>query len=399
MKIGLGYNAVPASAEKELVKVFRSGQFSPGLRVREFEEQFAKLHGAKYGVFVNSGTDALRIALAAMKEQYRWKDGDRVAVPALTFVATVNVILQNNLTPFFVDVGMNDYLINPWNLERRNQNADGSWDETLKAVMPVHLFGRHCEKAIYELAQKRKLKVLEDSCETILNPVLGEVSCHSTYMAHHVATGVGGVALTNDSFLHTWIRSLANHGRSTYYIPGYDTAKISQRLLIENRFVFDRVGYSSRATEFEAVLGLSQLPDVKKNVEKRREIAGELWRVLNTFEDLALSRPEHEDNHTFMMFPIVLSEKSKVDRWALCTALEKAGIETRPMMPITNQDCYKHLFKDPTGFSVARDINEKGFYIPCHPGMGEKEVAHVAKTFRSFFKAQTAALDRVAEVV
>src|ERR1035437_2828057 len=96
--IRIGYNAVPASARKAILDVFDSGQFSPGPRVREFEKAWAALHKAKHAVFVNSGTDALRLGLLALKEKFGWKDGDGVAVPALTFVATVNVILDRKST-------------------------------------------------------------------------------------------------------------------------------------------------------------------------------------------------------------------------------------------------------------------------------------------------------------
>lgn len=217
-KISLGYNAVPLKAKKLVLNVLRSGQYSPGPKVKEFEEKFAALHKAKYAVFVNSGTDALRLSLLALKEKYGWKDGNRVAVPALTFVATVNVIVQAGLKPFFIDVSMHDYLINPSNLERR---LEGGRVENLVALMPVHLFGKSCGSAIFDLAKRLKLKVLEDSCETILNPIRGDVSCHSTYMAHHLTTGVGGMALTNSKDLMLLIRSYANHGRNIAYLPGY----------------------------------------------------------------------------------------------------------------------------------------------------------------------------------
>lgn len=378
-QVSLGYNAVPANARASINEVFFSGQFSPGPRIAEFEEKFAQLHKAKHAVFVNSGTDALRIGLLALKEKHGWEEGDLVAVPALTFVATVNVILQAGLKPFFVDVGMTDYTLNPWNLEHRLLTAHV---ENLRAVMPVHLFGQACEQRIFDLVRTHKWAVLEDSCETILNPLKGDVSCHSTYMAHHVTTGVGGFALTNDEELNLLMRSYANHGRNASYLPGFFTPKLGRNLL-QSRFLFNRIGYSCRGTEFEAALGLAQLDDLADNILERQLVASLLSKALSPFEDLVLPKRTIARQHTFMMFPIVLKETSLTDKYDLCLHLEKAGIETRDMMPITNQPCYRSIVRE-EDFPVAEWINKKGFYIPCHPGMRMKDVQAVEKAFASY---------------
>ncbi len=371
--ISLGYNNVPPSAKKDILEVFESGQYSPGPKVREFERAFARAHRAKHAVFVNSGTDALRLSLLALKEKFAWKDGDLVAVPALTFVATVNVILQAGLSPFFVDVGHTDYLLNPWNLRRRVNEEP---PKNLVAILPVHLFGGRLEEEVYDLARDYDLKVLEDSCETILNPLRGEVSCYSTYMAHHVTTGVGGLALTNDDEIHLLIRSLANHGRNAEYLPGY-----KETLDLTKRFSFERLGYSSRSTEFAAVLGLSQLDGLKENVTQRRAVARKLFEVFR--RDMGIVPPFITPEHTCLMFPLVISEDSKIDKYDLCRHLEKSGIETRDMMPVTNQPCYRHLLKE-SDFPVARWINKNGFYIPCHPGVTEEDIETIRDAFMSY---------------
>lgn len=358
-QIRLGYNAVPDGAEKDIVSVFRSGQYSPGKKCLEFEKKFANLHGAKYAHFVNSGTDALRLGLLALKEKNGWRDGDEVAVPALTFPASINTIIQANLTPFLIDVGMYDYLINPDNLRRR---MEGKTHPRLRAIMPVHLFGQSCANDIFDFAKDRGLRVIEDSCETILNPIRGDVSCHSTYMAHHVTTGVGGMALTNDKDLSRLIWSYANHGRRE---PG--------------KFQFDRIGYSCRATEFEAVMGLSQLGTLKKSVAKRRAIFVSLLNVFGKFDDL--DTVGITDN-TAMMFPVEIKESSKIKKKSLCAYLKSRGIETRDLMPVTNQLCYKSLIKNE--FPVSDRLNKTGFYIPCHPEMTMKDVNYIAETFQRY---------------
>lgn len=374
-KIGFGFNAVPRASEKEIIRIFRSGRYSPNKTLQTFENRLKALHSAKHAIFVNSGTDALRLGLLALKEKLGLKDGDLVAVPSLTFVATVNVILQANLKPFFVDVGMRSYTMNPDNLAWRMQTGN----KYPKVLMPVHLFGRRCDQEIYNIARTYGMAVLEDSCETILNPIKGDISCHSTYMAHHLTTGVGGFALTNDDGLSEIMRSLANHGRDPYYLPGHRTPPISEELL-RKRFQFPRVGYSCRGTEFEAALGLSQLPHLPEIIKKRQKIVIELRKRLS-FDDIQV--PDYESDHTWMMFPLVIKETSNLKKYELCLHLERDGIETRDMMPITNQPCFRGLVNE-NEFTVAKAINERGFYIPCHQGLTLNDIRRIQRSFENF---------------
>lgn len=376
--------SIPDQSKEIILEVLGSKQFSPGSKVREFEQRFAALHKAKHAVFVNSGTDALRLSFLALKEKYGWKDGSCVAVPALTFVATVNVILQAGLRPFFVDVGMIDYCLNPWNLERRLEGSSVD----LVAILPVHLFGQQADMLeILKMAEKRNWKVIEDSCETILNPIQGAVSCHSTYMAHHLTTGVGGLALTNDDELHELLRSYANHGRNVSYLPGYRRPAPTKELL-KKRFQFDRIGYSCRATEFEAALGLAQLEGLEETIIKRCNRADSLRYFLSMISELRL--PGALRSHTWMMFPVILREDSRIDKYDLCLHLEESGIETRDMMPVTNQPCYKEFFEG-SSFSVADWVNRCGFYIPIYPSMTPGELWQIVRAFQSFpaFKSLT----------
>jgi len=376
-KIRLGYNSVPAKAKKLVLEVFNSGQFSPGIKVREFEEKFAALHKAKHAVFVNSGTDALRLGLLALKEKYAWKDGDLVAVTTQTFVATVNVILQSGLTPFFYDNG------NPWSLEHILNTSPEK--PNIVAVMPVHLFGKPCDPRIYQTAKERGWKVLEDSCETILNPIRGNVSCHSTYMAHHLVTGVGGFVLTHDHEIADLIRSYANHGRNIAYLPGHRTPPLSKQLL-QKRFLFERSGYSSRGTEFEAALGLSQLDDLHVNVHKRREVAAKLCKALwPWYAKFQMDEPNLHPRHTFMMFPMIAKEGYRFDKYKFCLHLEKRGIETRDLMPITSQPSFKALVKE-SDYPSSDYSNKNGFYLPINPGMTDRDIAQIRRAFKSYLQ-------------
>lgn len=357
-------------------KILDSNQISPGPTVRRFEDAFSKAHGAKHGLFVNSGTDALRVALETLREVHGWQDGDLIAVPAVTFVATVNIILQCRLKPFFVDVSMHDFNINPYNLQRRLERPP----DKLRAVIPVHLFGKPCEPMIYELAKKHKLKVIEDSCEMMgVQGLQGDIACYSTYVCHMISTGIGGLAITNNKQYAEIMRSYANHGRNVGYLPGRVACKD-----ITKRFQFDRIGYSSRVTELEAALGFSQLEGLQDSIKRRREIA---WRFEHGLRDCRkdLALPGIPDKHAFMMYPVVIKDTSLIKKWDLCRYLEKRGIETRELMPLVGQPCYDFFVDvNARAFSVARWVAEKGFYIGCHPGMTNEDVDYVIKTFEDY---------------
>lgn len=390
-RITLGVPNVSREAKRLVNDVLNSGQLSPGPKVRSFESKFAKLHGCRHGMMVNSGTDALRIALATLKEVHKWPDGAKVLVPSITFVATANVVIQNNLVPEFVDVGMYDYNLNPEMLERILA-PQPKGNNPYKAIIVAHLFGQPADMvSIMRIAWKYKLKVIEDSCETMLAKVRGlpvgcwgDIACFSTYMAHLLTTGVGGIATTNNEKYDEVMRSYLNHGRDPSYLPGYRCPPLTKDLL-SKRFRFVRIGYSSRATEMEAALGLAQLKELPKMIQFRQSVASRLTKGLERFAPLALPEISPGREHVFMMYPIVIREYSKIKKEDLVWHLEQRGVETRDMLPLLSQPCYKKLVDGSLmGYSVAKWINEKGFYIPCHHAMTTKEINRIVKAFKDF---------------
>jgi CDP-6-deoxy-D-xylo-4-hexulose-3-dehydrase len=372
-KIGVGEVRLSRQAKENVMDVLETNRLSYGPYSKRFERGFAALHGRNYAAFVNSGTDALRIGLAAMKEKYAWPDGSGVLVPALTFVASLNVIIQNNLRPILVDVDPQFYDMLPY------QPSDGE----AVAAMPVSLFG---QPHAWVSPDRYPLRVIEDSCETMFVRGLGQradVSCYSTYACHLINTGVGGLATSDTADLARLIRSLANHGRSGIYTDIDQT--MGQREVMDARFTFERVGYSSRATELEAAIGCAELDDWETNLLTRRRNARLIRLAL---ADLPLQLPKERipGQHSYMMFPIVCN--NSVDRDKLTQHLEANLIETRQMLPLTNQPYVRELFGGYIRwkFKNADRINTQGFYIGCHQFIGEDEIARIDDAFHTFFR-------------
>ncbi len=370
-------------------QILRTHRISYGPFSQRFERAFAKEHGCRFGVFCNSGTSALHIALAALKEEHGWADGDEVLVPAVTFVATANIVWHNRMTPVFVDVDRGTYNMDPRLIQARITPRT-------RAIIPVHLMGLPADMGpIMEAARGMNLKVIEDCCETVFGsyhgrPVgsFGDISCFSTYVAHYIVTGVGGLALTNNRSLAVRLRSLMNHGRDSIYLQIDDDNDAHGRKLreiVSKRFSFVSMGHSFRCTEFEAALGLAQLQDRRSIVRMRRERAAWLTAGLKPLEDvLQLPAVPPGFEHMYMLYPVVLREEPKR---GLVNFLEERGIETRDMMPLISQPIYRKLFGDlEPEYPAARWINDSGFYIGCHQYLTRQDINFIVAQFKAYFQ-------------
>lgn len=389
-KIELGYLRLDEKAKQYVNDVVASNRLSAGKYMDAFEEQFAKEHDCRHAVMCNSGTSALQIALAALREKYGFREGDEVLVPAVTFIATSNIVLQNRMVPVFVDVDPLCYNIDPSRIEERITARS-------RVIIPVHLFGLPCEMdPILAVAERHGLKIIEDSCETMFARYkgrsvgsFGEMACFSTYVAHLLVTGVGGLITTQSDEFAIMARSILGHGRDPIYLNIDDDDRVMDKAefaeVVSRRFSFIRMGYSYRATEMEAALGLAALEKAADMIGKRRQNGAYLIQGLKQHERyLQLPRWPTHSTHSFMMFPIVLREG---ERAPLVNYLEERGIETRFMLPLLNQPYYRSLFGEIEAmYPVARWINRQGFYIGCHQGLERADLDYIIEIFGEYFE-------------
>ncbi len=393
-QIGVGGFRVTDRGKELVMQALDSNRLSSGPLMARFESEMAAIHGCRFGLMCNSGTSAMHIALAALREIHGWKDGDEVLVPAITFVATSNVVIYNRLQPVFVDVDPHYYTIDPGKIEKRIT-------ERTRAIMPVHLSGQPCDmEPILDIAARHNLRIVEDSAESMfvhdkgrMVGSFGDVGCFSTYAAHMITTGVGGVCTTNDPDLIVILKSLMNHGRDSIYIRidddkdkhGHDLFKVADR-----RFSFVRLGHSFRATEMEAALGLAQLEERDKLNARRYEIVARYNETLADLEEyiqLPTSRPGSA--HSYMFYPLVIRHPG-IRRDDLITWLEDRAIETRYLLPLINQPVYRQLFGNlDDQFPVATWLNQNAFYIGCHPDMADEDVLFVIESFQEFIANET----------
>lgn len=361
--------------QKRLIKkVLKSGRLTYGDMTRRLEERFAKLHGARYALFTNSGTSALKISLHALKDKYGWTKGDEIIIPSVTFVATMNAVLMNGLKPVIVDVDPNTANLDPTKIKQ-------AVTLRTRAILPVHLLGQPANMpAIMKVAKELDLEVIEDSCETMfVNKLKGTTACFSSYIAHLMVTGVGGFILTNDKELATVMRSIMFHGRDESYLTIDDNDKTGKawEQMVQKRFHFPRHGYSDRATELEAALGLGDLDNWEVMIEQRQQNASHL--IIHLGDEFAFPVVDVK-KHAFMFFPIYVTQRDE-----LMMYLERHGIHTRTMMPLTTQPITKPYLKG--DYPGADYINKHGLLLPCHQYLSQQDLDHMIKTIKEFYHA------------
>ena len=391
-QIGVGGFNISERAKELVMEVLDSNRITAGPKMAQFESQIAAIHGCQFGLMCNSGTGALQIALAALKERHNWQDGDEVLVPAVTFVATSNVVMYNNLKPVFVDVEPQYYCIDPARIEEKITSRT-------RAIMPVHLAGQPCDmQPIMEIAERHNLRIVEDSAETMFasdkgKPVgsFGDIGCFSTYAAHMITTGVGGLCTTNDPELIVMLKSLMNHGRDSIYITIDDDKAAKGEALFQianSRFSFVRLGQSFRCTEMEAALGIAQFEEHEQSCARRLEVVGQLHEGLADLQNfIQLPRPRPESTHSYMFYALTILDE-RVKRDDLIRFLEDNSIETRYLLPLINQPIYQKIFGNlEDEFPVAARLNQNAFYIGCHPDIRDDEVEYVVEKFHQFFRS------------
>ena len=388
-KITLGTLNVSEQGKKYINDVLNKNRLSSGEYTAAFEHKFAELHGCRHGIFLNSGTSALQVALAVLKEVYNYKEGDEVLVPAITFIATSNLVIQNGLTPVFVDV-------DPFTFNIDGNEIRKKITSRTRCIIPVHLFGLPAEMFyIKAIADLHNLSIIEDSCETMFatehnRPVgsFGELACFSTYVAHLIVGGIGGLITTNSDKLAVLCRSSMAHGRDSIYTnidqDDPDDATLRHQM-IERRYRFERIGYSYRCTEMEAAIALSELERWEENIKTRRSNAAQLTRLLSDLPQLFLPSIPRNSQHSFMMYPMLLHNG---DRDKLLMYLEQNGIETRYLFPLLSQPIYQKMFPgEAEKYPVAQHLAKQGFFIGMHQGLTPEDMQYISDVMHEYFRA------------
>lgn len=326
---------------------------------KKFEDAIAEFTGSKHCVVVNNGTISLTLAALALGIE----PGDEVIVPNFTMVATPNSIKMIGAKPVFVDVEPDTLWLD---LDQIGKNITSK----TKAIMLVSANGRKPKKNIKDylnFAEDNNLKIIEDAAQSLGSfyakdshiGLMGDIGSFSFSMPKIITTGQGGALVTNNKDLALKLNKLKDFGRTS---GGSD--------------VHDSIGYNSKFTEMQAVIGLEQIKKLDFRIKRKKEI----WkRYRDNLQDTnQISFFDHDLNLTAPWFIDSLCE----DRDNLMLFLKDNSIGSRVMYPpLNNQECYKISGH----FPVSEDVGKRGLWLPSYTQLSDEEIDYVSKMIKDFY--------------
>ena len=379
-----------------VIKVLKNDSLSlvDGNNVKLLEKKVSSIFGKKYGLMVNSGSSANLLAIASLN----LKKNSEIITPNLTFSTTVAPIYQLGLIPHFIGVEKNKFLADPSHIEK-------CINKKTVAIMIPNLLGNIADwKKINSIAKKYKLKVIEDSADTIgytINKKNGgkysDIVTNSFYASHIInGAGTGGIVCFNDFELYQRAKLLRGWGRSSAHFNESESIKDRFNVKISGidydaKYIFSDLGYNFLPSEISATFAIEQIKKLKDNIQIRNKNFDYLKDFFNNYNDL-FNLPEQYKNvkTPWLAFPLVIKENKYFNRKEMQIYFEKNNIQTRTIFtgnilkqPVMKNRKYK---KHPQCDAIADNVMKNGILLGCHQGMKKNELDYICQTFIKFFK-------------
>lgn len=341
--------------------VVDNASFIMGPVLFEFERQFAAYCRKKYCVGVNSGTDALQLALLS----YGIRKGDEIITVPNSYFSTAMVISNIGAVPVFVDIDPKSYNIDPTKIEAKIT------DKT-KAIIPVHLYGQAVDMdPIIAITKKYNLIVIEDCCQAhgtkYKNRIVPytETGAFSFYPGKNLgAFGDGGAVVTDNPQIKEKLEYLRNDG-----------SKI--------KYEHEMLGVKSRLDTLQASILSIKLKYLDKFIEKRRKAASLYNKKLAGIKQIKIPTKLDYSYHSYHIYAILCEKRDQLQRY-----LEKAGIQTliHYPIPIHLQHPYKKTGFKPGDFPITESLAKKILSLPIFPEIKENEIEYIGKVIKKFYQ-------------
>jgi len=351
------YNEISNEIKAAVDKVLRSGFFILGQELENFEKDFSSYTETKYGIGVNSGSDALFLAIKALGIG----EGDEVITTSHTFISTVDSIARNRAIPVFVDIEADTYCLDVAKIEEKIT-------QKTKAILPVHLYGHPADmKPIMEIAKRHNLFVIEDACQAHGAKYegkkvggIGDMGCFSFYPAKNLgAYGDGGIVVTNNEELAEKLKKLRNYGQPRKYFH-------------------DFVGVNSRLDEIQATVLRVKLRHLDEWNHRRRKLA-KLYNELLCDSGIFLPAEKEYAEHVYHLYVIRTEERDRI-----LQQFSKNKILAQIHYPIAvhQQKAYRDL-----GYNINLPLTEQIcceiLSLPMHPWLCSDEIVDIAQVIKS----------------
>jgi len=350
------YEQIGKEIEKEVVDVLRSGTYILGPHNKALETDMAEYIGTKHAVGLNSGTDALHLALRALDIGA----GDEVITVAFTFVATTEAIGIVGAKPIFVDIDPDTFNIDV-------EKIENAITPKTKAILPVHLYGQPCDmKVIMDIAKKYDLFVIEDCCQAIgakfdgqMVGSFGDVGCFSFFPTKNLgAMGDGGLLTTNSQAIKDRIIALRNHGGAV-------------------RYYHEEIGVNSRLDEVQAAILRVKFKHIDEWNKKRRTNAYRYNELLANCADIQ-TPTELEDTYcVYHQYTVKIPNRDEVHK-----LLQESGVGAMIYYPVPLhlQKVHEHLGVKEGALPKTEDDTKVVISLPMFPELTAEEQKTVADT-------------------
>lgn len=361
------YQRLKGEIDTAMQAVIESSAFINGPQVKEFSSHLAAYLQVPHVVTCGNGTDALQIALMALKLQ----PGDEVIVPAFTYAAAAEVVALLGMTPVLVDVDPRTF-----NLDVKK--IEPAISSRTKAIIAVHLFGQSCDmEPLMKVATKYSLYVIEDNAQSIgaaytftggitrKAGTIGHIGTTSFFPSKPLACyGDGGALITADEQLAERIRMIANHGQ-------------------ERKYQHKIIGCNSRLDTLQAALLDVKLKHITEFTEARIRVAARYDEALQACDNLILPLKTPFSSHVYHQYTVQVKQGK---RDALQEYLKGKGIPSMVYypLPLQAQDAFKWLARTPGVMEEALHLSQSVLSLPIHTEMHDDEQTYIIETIRAY---------------
>ena len=368
---------------------------SSGEKVARFEKHFGERFNLPYNVMVNSGSSANLVMLAALKKYFGWADGDEIIVCACGFPTSIAPIVQNNLTPVFVDINWNDL---NWDLDQ----VESRITSRTRAVLSSPVLGNPYDiDRIVDICQRRGIELIADNCDSLGSRWRGQyltdwavaASC-SFYPAHHLCTMEGGMVSSRNPEIVALARSLSWWGRDCHcvgaqnlipcgmcgerfkeWLPGYEG-------VVDHKYVFTNMGYNLKPLDLQGGIGLVQLRKWDQIHSLRRSNKERIHSIVEGIPGVRVIG-EHEAAET-SWFGVPIVCENKAQKTQLVNHLEANRIQTRNYFAgnILQHPGYQHL-GDSSDYPNASQVLDRVFFLGCSPTITDPMIDYIQEQVNS----------------
>jgi dTDP-4-amino-4,6-dideoxygalactose transaminase len=337
------------------------GSFVAGRDIEEFEEAFAEFCGVAHCVGLSSGLDAVRIALLVSGIE----PGDEVIVPANTFIASIEAVVQAGGVPVLVDASLDDYNIDPALVE-------AAVTPKTRFLLPVHLYGQLSDmQPLRRIAAEHGLRIVEDACQAhgaerdgIRASELSVASAYSFYPAKNLgAAGDAGALVTDSEDAASHARALRQHGEVEKYRSAYP-------------------GYTARLDAIQAIVLSHKLPHLRGWNAERAAVAAAYTDALAGIEGLGVPPVPAGSSPVWHLYVVRTAKREE-----LAEFLAARGIATARHYPVPPHlsGAFPELGDGPGSFPVAEALADELLSLPIFPGISGEQIELVCDGIRAFF--------------